>query len=58
MFDGGMPGVTLVYLLPPGLRQVGQPEVVGHYIIPPAFLTPNRMLATNRGRDKMLLAKR
>ena len=56
VFDGGTPGVTLLGLLPLGLRQVGQPEVVGHYIIPPALLTPYRMFATNRGRDKKLLS--
>ena len=52
VFDGDAPGVMLLGLLPPGLRQVGQPEVIGHDIIPPALLTPNRTLATNRGRDK------
>ena len=48
VFDDGMLGVTLLELLPPGSQHVAQPEVVGHHVIPPTLLTPNRTLAINR----------
>ena len=39
MFDGGSPRVTLLCLLPPGPRQVGLLQIVGHNVTPLMLLS-------------------